>query len=119
MTNQPDNKTLTPQALRQSLLSTLQASKQAITALTDEQLVSVVGGFRVPLTHEDKVYIFNRYLANDEVNPNGDQHSAPPSPRRERLPPSQTLRRTLSAGPIMSDTQFIAHVTDRIQMRRG
>jgi hypothetical protein len=29
------------------------------------------------------------------------------------------LRRTLSAGPIMSDTQFIAHVTDRIQMRRG
>ena len=44
MSDQPEHKKLQPQELRQSLLSELDASQQAITELSDEQLEQVAGG---------------------------------------------------------------------------
>jgi hypothetical protein len=49
MSNQPENEmqqseTITPQELREALLSELEASKQAIAELSDEQLEEIAGG---------------------------------------------------------------------------
>jgi hypothetical protein len=49
MSNQPENEmqqseTITPQELREALLSELEASKQAIAELNDEQLEEIAGG---------------------------------------------------------------------------
>jgi hypothetical protein len=44
MSIQPEHKKLQPQDLRQSLLSELDASRQAIIELSDEQLEQVAGG---------------------------------------------------------------------------
>jgi hypothetical protein len=44
MSNQPENETLTPQEVRQTLLSEIEASQQAIAELSDEQLEEIAGG---------------------------------------------------------------------------
>ena len=49
MSNQPEHenqqpKSVTPEEVRQSILAELEASKQAITELSDEQLEEVAGG---------------------------------------------------------------------------
>ena len=49
MSNQPENEhqqyeTVTPEEVRQSLLAELEAGKQAIDELSDEQLEEVAGG---------------------------------------------------------------------------
>ncbi len=45
MSNQSEQeKTMTPEEVRQSLLARLEASKQAIAALSDEQLEAITGG---------------------------------------------------------------------------
>ena len=44
MSNQPEHEKQQLQELRQSLLSQLEASQQAITELSDEQLEQVAGG---------------------------------------------------------------------------
>ena len=48
MLHQPENEALTPQELRQALLSEIEASQQAIRELSDEQLEQITGGEVVP-----------------------------------------------------------------------
>jgi hypothetical protein len=43
MSKQPENEALTPQLLRQALLSELEASQQTLVELSDEQLEAVAG----------------------------------------------------------------------------
>ena len=45
MSRQPENEVLTPQELRQALVSRLEASKQMISELSDEELEAVTGAF--------------------------------------------------------------------------
>jgi hypothetical protein len=44
MSQQPENEALTPQELRETLLSEIEASQQAISELNDEQLEEITGG---------------------------------------------------------------------------
>ena len=118
MSNQPENEnqqiqTVTPQELREFLLAELEATKQAIAELSDEQMEIITGG---ALHHEEA---YEQNIIQDFHNslsftpPPSPQHapvfvrSAPPSPtnpivdvnRRGANLPS-TLRRTNSAGPV-------------------
>lgn len=43
MSKQPENEALTPQQLRQALLSELETSQQTLVELSDEQLEAVAG----------------------------------------------------------------------------
>ncbi len=44
MSNQPENNAITSQELRQALLSELEAGRQALAELSDEQLEEIAGG---------------------------------------------------------------------------
>lgn len=44
MSNQPENGSTTPEEVRQSLLAEIDATKRAITELSDEKLEEVAGG---------------------------------------------------------------------------
>jgi 23S rRNA-/tRNA-specific pseudouridylate synthase len=104
MTNQPDNKTLTPQALRQSLLSMLEASQQAIAALNDEELATVTGGWQDPQQRQQQQQQQRVQYALHEIlygRTNRWQPSAPSSPDPARpINSSPALRRTRSTGSI-------------------
>jgi len=45
MSHQPENEALTPQELCQALVSELDASKQVLSELSDEDLTAVTGAF--------------------------------------------------------------------------
>jgi hypothetical protein len=126
MSNQPENEnqqsqTVTPQELREFLLAELEASKQAIAELSDEQMEIITGG----ALHNEEAYeqgIIHDFHNTVSFTPSpspqhtptpSPQHapvfvrSAPPSPtnpivdgnrRRANLP--STLRRTNSAGAV-------------------
>jgi hypothetical protein len=51
MSNQPENEQtviVTPEEVRQSLIAEIEATKQAIAELSDEELEEATGGFSLP-----------------------------------------------------------------------
>jgi hypothetical protein len=129
MSNQPENEnqqsqTVTPQELREFLLAELEASKQAIAELSDEQMEIITGG---ALHHEEAQM---QGIIHDELNaldfhpapsppryynspPHSDvsQHSAPPSPDTDRvwISFSRSLSRTRSAPESFAYLDRISH----------
>jgi hypothetical protein len=140
MSNQPENEnqqsqTVTPQELREFLLAELEASKQAIAELSDEQMEIIAGGARHPEEAQVQGIIHDEWNAlNFHPSPQqtptpSPQHapvfvrSAPPSPtnpivdvNRMRANLPSTLHRTNSAGPVPEVHAYVDSITN---FRRG
>ena len=110
MSNQPEQEhpqpeTLTPQELRESILTDLEATRQAIVALNDEELETVAGGY----VHPSFERVERARRALHEIftgRPNRLDISAPSTPqnRAQNSVPPSSLHRTKSTGS-MSDHQ--------------
>jgi hypothetical protein len=64
MSQQSENEALTPQELRETLLSEIEASQQAISNLNDEQLEEIVGGIN-GATRANIKYLFKQTYAGN------------------------------------------------------
>lgn len=117
MSNQPENEmpqpnTMTPQELREALLAELEAGKQIIAELSDEQMEAITGGALPDAVAEvhgailhDANAIHLPQAHQPSFHPDGRSPSAPPSPTGSRVVQRLAvlpvgLRRTRSALPV-------------------
>jgi hypothetical protein len=64
MSQSSENEALTPQELREALLSEIEVSQQAISELNDEQLEEIVGGIN-GATRANVRYLYKQTLAGN------------------------------------------------------
>ena len=118
--DRPQPESFTPQQVREALLAELETTQQAIAALSDEELITVTGGWS---PHEESPPPTpssassssgsSSTFSSGSVEPS---RSEPPSPRRTTLlDHSRVLRRTKSAGPVLSDTEIHEYAMRRIR----